>query len=104
MPLDHTLGSTDCVSSTSGSGDAVTWNSESEGTPVNAVISAVADATDSDPLELPPLYKAIDADALNQLFRAEPSSTEIRVSFQYEGCEVTIKGSGEVIVEPILGA
>lgn len=103
MPQDHTLSSSDYVSSNSASGVTLTWNSEPESTPANTVISAVAEVTDSDPVELPPLYRTIETDALNRLFLSNPSDSEIRVSFQYEGCEVTIEGSGEVRVEPSLG-
>ncbi|WP_187291492.1 HalOD1 output domain-containing protein [Haloterrigena turkmenica] len=39
-----------------------------EGTPVHAVITAVAEVTDSDPTELPPLSKAIDPEAPNTFF------------------------------------
>ncbi|MFB1062412.1 HalOD1 output domain-containing protein [Natrinema sp. H-ect4] len=69
-------------------------------TPTNAVIEAVAEATDSDPLDLPPLYEAVDPDALNTLF--DSSETSGQVSFPYAGFEVTVRGS-EVEVEPLHG-
>lgn len=104
MPEDYTLSSSESVSSNSASGVTVTWTSEPESTPATTVISAVAEVTDSDPIELPPLYHTIETDALNRLFLSKRSDPEIQVSFQYEGCEVTIDGSGEVRVEPSLGA
>ncbi|MHC3439783.1 HalOD1 output domain-containing protein [Natrialbaceae archaeon A-gly3] len=66
-------------------------------TPVTAVIEAVAKATDSDPLDLPPLHDAIDPDALNTLFNR--SETSIQMVFQYAGFEVVVQ-DGEVEVEP----
>lgn len=104
MVQDHTLSSTDDISSDLASVVTTSWNIDSGNTPLQAVLSAVAKAKGSDPLELPPLYNTIDADALNQLFLSEPGSSAIRVSFHYEGCKVTIKGSGEVRVEPSLDA
>ncbi|MFC6764323.1 HalOD1 output domain-containing protein [Natrinema soli] len=69
-------------------------------TPVNAVIEAVAEETDSDPLDLPPLYETIEPDALNTLFNS--SETSSQVLFQYAGFEVVVQGS-EVEVEPLHG-
>jgi len=66
-------------------------------TPVTAVIEAVAEATDSDPLDLPPLYESVDSDALNTLFKG--SETSVQVVFQYAGFEVVVQ-DGEVVVEP----
>lgn len=66
-------------------------------TPVTAVIEAVAEATESDPLDLPPLYESVDSDALNTLFNG--SETSVQVVFQYAGFEVVIQDR-EVEVEP----
>ncbi len=67
-------------------------------TPVNAVINAVAEATDSDPLDLPPLYDAVDPDALNTLFNESEAS--IQVLFHYAGFKVVVQ-DGEVEAEPL---
>ncbi|MCU4744148.1 hypothetical protein OB955_14865 [Halobacteria archaeon AArc-m2/3/4] len=72
------------------------WDRESEETPVFAVVSAVAAASDADPLELPPLGDAIDPDALNQLFMTRSDSTVAKITFQYAGYDVTVRGNGEV--------
>lgn len=66
--------------------------------PANAVIEAVAEATDSDPLDLPPLHEAIDPDALNTLFDRHETSTQVR--FQYAGFEVEVQ-EGAVEIEPL---
>lgn len=65
------------------------------------VISAVADATGQSPLELTPLARTIDPDALNALFQtANGSESGIAVTFEYSDCYVTID-SETVQVESI---
>lgn len=62
------------------------------------VIEAVADAVGTDPLNLtPPLYEAIDPDALDQLFAGTPPVG--KVVFNYNGCEVSVFPDGYVSVE-----
>jgi hypothetical protein len=66
-----------------------------------AVVEAVAEAEGVDSVELtPPLYEAVDPDALNRLFAATPSAgrMEGRVSFRYNGYEVTVWGDGYVSI------
>jgi hypothetical protein len=55
------------------------------------VVREVADAPDTDPLHLDPLYESIDPEALNDLFRkpAEPFH-ERRVEFTIQGCDVAV--------------
>ena len=66
-----------------------------DATASEAVVAAVADRTDADPIDLPPLYEAVDADALDALFAdGRPG----RVSFEYAGYEVTVCGNDEVTV------
>lgn len=65
------------------------------------VVATVADACDVDPLELPPLHKAIDPDALDQLYRrgfAGQEDGHVRVSFTMADCDVVVRGDGEVTV------
>lgn len=70
------------------------------------VVDAVADAKDVDPLDLDPLYDAIDPDALDSLFGRSAGSggslTELR--FAMAGCEVLVHGDGEVVVTQTTGA
>lgn len=66
------------------------------------VVEAVAEAKGSDPLDLkPPLYEAIDPDALENIFVATPTNgrTEGQVTFFYSGCEITVCGDGYISVE-----
>ena len=63
------------------------------------VIEAVADAKGVDPLDLPPLYDSVDPDALDSLFGHDGSSAAIAsLTVEIGDCEVTIRGSGDVVV------
>lgn len=63
-----------------------------------AIVSAVAEEKGVDPTELPPLYRVVDSDALDSLFRTEQESGQPvgRVVFHYEGYEVTVYSTGRV--------
>lgn len=65
------------------------------------VVLAVADAKNVDPLDLPPLYYAIDPDALDQLFqsrcRTRVSGTAT-VQFTFAGCDVVVASGNQVTV------
>lgn len=52
------------------------------------IAKAVAKVRDTPPEALPPLYHAIDADALDTLVE---SGDEITVRFEYEGFEVLVE-------------
>lgn len=59
----------------------------------STVVMAVADATDTSPFELPPLYDSIDPDALDELFQSSGdgrSRSGIHVTFTMAGCTVTV--------------
>lgn len=67
------------------------------------IIKAVAQATEQDPLELPPLRDAVrlDLDALDDLFVHGPDgrpSPETCLRFQYMGHTVLVHGDGCVSV------
>lgn len=67
------------------------------------IIRAVATEKEVDPLELtPPLQDAIDADALNRLFkRTQEEELSVQVTFEYNGCTIQVTPDGTVDVEPI---
>jgi hypothetical protein len=69
-------------------------------TPVVAVVTAVAEVADADPLELPPLRNAVDPDALNDLVGTECNRLT-SISFEYIGYDVTITGDGNIRVASI---
>lgn len=62
--------------------------------------SAVADATDREVTELPPLGEWVDCDALEQLFDGHEHRAELSVSFDFEGCQVFVSSVGRIVVEP----
>lgn len=64
------------------------------------VIDAVADATDSEPTDVGPLYHVIDPDALDRLFSPtrRGGRTEGHVTFTFGGCDVMVRGNGSVEV------
>ena len=66
-----------------------------QATPSFAVIAIVSKVTEIDLLEFDPLYDSIDGDALDALCTADRSSVS-RLTFQYNGCEITI-GTDDVV-------
>lgn len=60
------------------------------------VVQNVANTTDSDPLELPPLYDAVDPDALDTLVGRMSDGV---VSFTYAGHVVTVTSEGSITLE-----
>lgn len=69
----------------------------SMGEPVaERIVQAVADSTDDDALELPPLYDTIDPEALDALVTR---ISDGEVSFNYAGQRVTVQSDGTVVVE-----
>lgn len=68
----------------------------------DAVVERVAAVTGIDPLDLEPLYRAVDSGALNALFRRrdDAAARPVTVHFTLQGCEVIVHGGGEVTVIP----
>jgi hypothetical protein len=69
-----------------------------------AVVYAVAELTQTDPLNLPPLYTVLDPDALNHLFSVATGTrpqTETSVSFEYAGNLVQVMERGTIAITPL---
>ncbi|QLG27546.1 hypothetical protein HUG10_08270 [Halorarum halophilum] len=68
------------------------------GQPSIAVVEAVAEATDRDPLDVASLYDHLDTDALDALVASPEDGTgaDVRVSFTYDGVRVLVEGTGEI--------
>lgn len=64
-----------------------------------AITRAVADTLGTDPVELAPLYAAIDPDGLATLF-GHRTETPVTVTFQFEGCTVVVSSEGDITVHP----
>lgn len=60
-----------------------------------AVLEAVADETGVEITDLAPLYEAVEPTALNRLCE---HGFDGRMTFRYEGCDVTVTGDGAVTV------
>ncbi|WP_255169164.1 HalOD1 output domain-containing protein [Natrononativus amylolyticus] len=64
------------------------------------VIEAIAAAKSTTPAELtPPLYEAIDPEALNVILQSGHGDS-VTVTFEYQEFEVTVSDSGDVSVTP----
>lgn len=71
------------------------------GTPARTVVDVVAVATNTPPENLVPLYEAVDPDALNRLLEhSSDGSPGPTVSFQYAGCDVTVRVNGTIVATP----
>ena len=74
---------------------------------IEATIAAVAAATGADAMELPPLYDAVDPDALAAMFeplRTGASRFRGSVAFEYADTLVRVDGHGTVEVYPSAAA
>lgn len=69
-------------------------------TPVEAIVTAVADVTGQSPLELDPLGEVVDTDALNTLVNGHDDRAEsVTVVFDYCGQRVTATTDGVQITQ-----
>lgn len=84
--------------------DAVTYERDPDEPPSRSVIRAVASVNGTDPMEMQPLYDAIDPDALDRVFESAPDRprplTDGLVSFRFSDCHVTVYADGRTVVEP----
>lgn len=62
------------------------------------VVEIVSAVVGRDHDEMEPLYSVLDPDALERLLST--TRTDLRLSFSYEGCTVTLDSGGEITVEP----
>lgn len=85
-----------------GDGRTVTATRDRDESTARTVVEAVAEATGDDPLSMQPLYDVVDTDALDTVF--EPtggrSAQSGRVSFRFNGCDVTVHADGRTVVSP----
>lgn len=87
--------------SSTGSTPAAEAERSADESVTEAVISTVADVTDSDPTSMTPLYDVVDPEALDKLFRTDGLGTDrtpSRIEFAYGGCDVAVTGDGVVRV------
>lgn len=66
------------------------------------IIEAVGEATASDPVEMEPLYRSLDPDALNSLFRPRSNDghqCDGQLIFSFAGHDVAVHSHGHIIVD-----
>lgn len=76
--------------------DQLRWSDDIR--PSTAIIEHIADQTDQDPLDMPPLHRSIDADALDELLThaSAASSSDVEITFSYDGFDVTVSSDGQI--------
>lgn len=60
-----------------------------------AVVQAVADETGIPPMDLPPLYEAVEPDVVELIAQGDVSG---EISFEYADCNVRVRSDGTVDV------
>lgn len=76
----------------------LTFDTTSAESTSNAVVRAVATIEGKEPMELSPLNRAVDPDALDALFdsgRFSTDRTDIHLEFSYAGYRIQLAASGE---------
>lgn len=63
--------------------------------PCETIIAGVAERADEDPMDLPPLYEAVDPDAIDTIVR---DGRSVQVTFEYAGYEITVAGPNDVAI------
>lgn len=61
------------------------------------LVERVSSTTGVDPLELPPLFDAIDPEAVQRTLQSGEGNAT-RVSFHYAGCEIVVTSDRELFV------
>ena len=76
------------------------YDLESDRSPAEVIIDALAEAAEVDPLELPPLYEFVDGDALDSLFEEHDGAkaASALLSFRVENWNVFVRADGHVRV------
>ena len=76
------------------------YGGESDQSPAEVIIDAVATAAGVDPLDLPPLYEFVETDALDDLFARHHGETDANtlLSFQVETWNVFVRADGRIRV------
>lgn len=70
--------------------------------PSTVVPKAMAEITGCGVEELRPLQEVVDPDALDHIFGEHAGDREdVEISFTYAGHDVTVSGSGVVVIDPV---
>lgn len=72
---------------------------ESDRSPIEAIVDAVATASEENPLESTPLYDYVDPDAINELFTHDNAeSTTLLLGFCIDDWTVFVNSDGKIRV------
>lgn len=66
--------------------------------PTELIVETVAALSNTPVEELPPLYEALDPDALDQLFD-HGNTQALKIRFQYQGFQITLDSDGVATFE-----
>lgn len=92
------------VTDQTGTATVAAHETEEDGSVVATILEAVADRQDVPVGELPPLYEAVDPDALRALFApTEGGPRSGRVEFTYDGHVVTVVADRDGSVSVSIG-
>jgi hypothetical protein len=72
--------------------------------PSTMTVLAVEEVADARMEKMTPLQESIDPDALDAIFGPRPdgtSRTDLSVTFQFEGYEVTVESDGTIILDRV---
>lgn len=69
---------------------------EDDSVPSEAVVQVIAQAKGVDPLEMPSLYRIVDPEALDTVFKGSSGSY---VQFPFCGYTVTVASDGRIIIQ-----
>lgn len=76
--------------------------SRDDESPSSAIISAVAVASDTDPLEMDPLHATVDPDALDVLLAPRRAAVgDFHIALEYQGYEVAASSYGSLKIKPM---
>lgn len=77
------------------------YDSDSDSSPSDAVIRAIAVVTDTEPENLAPLYETIDTEALNELFEHRSNAPHLEeqvLAFTVGNWNVFVRDDGQIRV------
>lgn len=72
---------------------------ESPDSLTHTVVRSIAAITGKSRTELTPLNDVLDAEALEAFLESRSKEAEKAITFSYEGCKVTVRTPGEVVID-----
>lgn len=91
---------TDSDSGSIAESGAVSRHWDQEDSLVITLVETVADLSGQRMDEVDPIHSVLDPDALEMILDTGHRAGDVQVSFEYEGCQVTVSNTGELVVDP----